>query len=36
MKFLTLSILTATTLMAENFTLESNDLEGQLTKLLRV
>jgi len=33
MKFLTLSILTATTLMAGNFTLESNDVEGQLTKV---
>jgi len=33
MKLLTLSILTATTLMAGNFTLESNDLEGQLTKV---
>jgi Raf kinase inhibitor-like YbhB/YbcL family protein len=31
MKFITLSILTATTLMAGNFTLESSDLEGQLT-----
>ncbi len=33
MKLLTLSLLTATTLMAGNFTLESNDLEGQLTKV---
>ena len=33
MKFITLSILTATTLMAGNFTLESNDVEGQLTKV---
>ena len=33
MKFLTLSVLTATTLMAGNFTLESNDIEGQLTKV---
>ena len=33
MKFLTLSILTATILMAGNFTLESSDIEGQLTKV---
>ena len=33
MKFITLSILTITTLMAGTFTLESNDLEGQLTKV---
>jgi len=33
MKFITLSILTATTIMAGNFTLESNDIEGQLTKV---
>jgi Raf kinase inhibitor-like YbhB/YbcL family protein len=33
MKLLTLSIVTATTLMAGNFTLESRDLEGQLTKV---
>lgn len=32
MKLAILSILTATTLMAGNFTLESNDLKGQLTK----
>jgi Raf kinase inhibitor-like YbhB/YbcL family protein len=32
MKFITLSILTATMLMANNFTLESKDLTGQLTK----
>ena len=32
MKFITLLLLAATTLMAGNFTLKSNDLEGQLTK----
>ena len=32
MKLAILSILTATTLMAGNFTLESNDIKGQLTK----
>jgi len=33
MKLVALSILTATTIMAGNFTLESNDIEGQLTKV---
>ena len=32
MKFITLSLLTASTLIAGNFTLGSNDLQGQLTK----
>ena len=33
MKWITLSILTATTLFAGNFTLQSSDLQGQLTKV---